>query len=301
MASLFSGNGVTGNKDLQLPLLPDPSKHDDILVPSEKLEFTVRLGTSLARGLAIDERKVRKELTTKGEKLSSSEQTPVSSRRPSPSPRHFERDEVLQLPSGPDPGRKISHHTSRHFPRQESQMARKFSRKESRDGRHLNRQESRKDTSTEARRESRKESRRSSMVRQTTMLHTYITDRETVNKHTSEMQSQRTHNIAGTSLPRRCNVTTLQRRCNDVVATLCVCWECQKRTFGRTIRIAERIFDSQGCNVSSCGQRRLRSDGAYSQVDLSTHFVRRTCQTVSFLTLRVSPFFSILSYRIRPN
>ena len=205
MASLFSGNGVTGNKDLQLPLLPDPSKHDDILVPSEKLEFTVRLGTSLARGLAIDERKVRKELTTKGEKLSSSEQTPVSSRRPSPSPRHFERDEVLQLPSGPDPGRKISHHTSRHFPRQESQMARKFSRKESRDGRHLNRQESRKDTSTEARRESRKESRRSSMVRQTTMLHTYITDRETVNKHTSEMQSQRTHNIA---------------RCSDVVTTL---------------------------------------------------------------------------------
>ena len=27
-----------------------------------------------------------------------------------------------------------------------------------------------------------------------------------------------------TSLQHRCNVTTLQRRCNDVVATLCVCW-----------------------------------------------------------------------------
>ena len=27
-----------------------------------------------------------------------------------------------------------------------------------------------------------------------------------------------------TSLQRRCNVTTLQRRCKDVDATLCVCW-----------------------------------------------------------------------------
>ena len=27
-----------------------------------------------------------------------------------------------------------------------------------------------------------------------------------------------------TSQQRRCNVTTLQRRCNDVVRTLCVCW-----------------------------------------------------------------------------
>ena len=24
---------------------------------------------------------------------------------------------------------------------------------------------------------------------------------------------------------RRCNVTALQRRCNDVVATLCICWD----------------------------------------------------------------------------
>ena len=34
----------------------------------------------------------------------------------------------------------------------------------------------------------------------------------------------RKHNVAGTSLHRRCNVTTLQRRYNDVVATLSVCW-----------------------------------------------------------------------------
>ena len=33
---------------------------------------------------------------------------------------------------------------------------------------------------------------------------------------------QQTHNVVTTSLQR--NVTTLQRRCNDVEATLCVCW-----------------------------------------------------------------------------
>ena len=37
--------------------------------------------------------------------------------------------------------------------------------------------------------------------------------------------SQQTHNISPTSLQRRCNVRTLQRRCNDVVRTLCVCWD----------------------------------------------------------------------------
>ena len=32
------------------------------------------------------------------------------------------------------------------------------------------------------------------------------------------------HIVPTTSLQRRCNVVTLQRRCKDVVATLCVCW-----------------------------------------------------------------------------
>ena len=36
---------------------------------------------------------------------------------------------------------------------------------------------------------------------------------------------QQTHNVTTTSLQRRCNVVTLHRRCNDVPATLCVCWE----------------------------------------------------------------------------
>ena len=40
--------------------------------------------------------------------------------------------------------------------------------------------------------------------------------------------SQQTRNVAGTSLQHRCNVRTLQRRCNAVVATLCVCWEYSK-------------------------------------------------------------------------
>ena len=37
--------------------------------------------------------------------------------------------------------------------------------------------------------------------------------------------SQQTHNVAKTSLQRRYNVVTLQRRCNDVVATFGVCWD----------------------------------------------------------------------------
>ena len=40
-----------------------------------------------------------------------------------------------------------------------------------------------------------------------------------------ELTAQQTHNVAGMSLQRRCNVTTLQRRCNDVLATVCACWE----------------------------------------------------------------------------
>ena len=36
--------------------------------------------------------------------------------------------------------------------------------------------------------------------------------------------SQQTHNVAGTSLLRRCNVKTLQRPGDDVVATVCICW-----------------------------------------------------------------------------
>ena len=37
-------------------------------------------------------------------------------------------------------------------------------------------------------------------------------------------RSRQTYIAVTTSLECRCNVTTLQRRCNDVVATLCVCW-----------------------------------------------------------------------------
>ena len=36
--------------------------------------------------------------------------------------------------------------------------------------------------------------------------------------------THQTHNVAARSLQRRCNVVTLQQRCNGVVATLCVCW-----------------------------------------------------------------------------
>ena len=37
--------------------------------------------------------------------------------------------------------------------------------------------------------------------------------------------SQQTQNAVTTSSLRHCNVTTLQRRCDDVVAKLCVCWD----------------------------------------------------------------------------
>ena len=36
--------------------------------------------------------------------------------------------------------------------------------------------------------------------------------------------SHEIHNVATTSLQRRCNVVTLQRRCKGVPSTLCVCW-----------------------------------------------------------------------------
>ena len=39
------------------------------------------------------------------------------------------------------------------------------------------------------------------------------------------LETKQTHNVLTTSLQRRCEVVMLQRRCNDVVATLCVCWE----------------------------------------------------------------------------
>ena len=45
--------------------------------------------------------------------------------------------------------------------------------------------------------------------------------------------AQQTHNVITMSLQRRCNVTTLQRRCNDVDATLCVCWEVSNLIFFR--------------------------------------------------------------------
>ena len=200
---------MADSKALQLPLLPDPGKHDDILLPTEKFEFTVRLGTSLARGHAADERTVRKELTTKFQQEHSSSiepspspsrrstpvqsprntegdkvlLSPTSSRRPTPSPRNFDGNKVFQFQSDFH-GNKTSHRRGsqqnlRQLSQQEFQDFHKLSRKESRDGRQFARQESRRDTSKENRRESRKESR-TNLLRQTTMLHTYITDRETV-------------------------------------------------------------------------------------------------------------------------
>ena len=44
------------------------------------------------------------------------------------------------------------------------------------------------------------------------------------NIYSKEQGTQQTHNVAGTSLQRRCNVLTLRRRCNDIVATVCVYW-----------------------------------------------------------------------------
>ena len=46
-------------------------------------------------------------------------------------------------------------------------------------------------------------------------------------RHKNPANTQRRYNVAATS--------TLQRRCNDVDATLCVCWEeepCRKKNYG---------------------------------------------------------------------
>ena len=45
------------------------------------------------------------------------------------------------------------------------------------------------------------------------------------------LPSQQTHNVTRTSLQRRCNVTMLQRCCNDVPATLYVCWDAPYITY----------------------------------------------------------------------
>ena len=190
---------MADSKTLQLPLLSDPGKHDDILVPTEKLDFAVRLGTSLARGHAVDERTVRKELSLKiqPEHPHSRELTPSpsrrstpsqsprkaecdgvflsppSSRRPTPSPRNFEGNKVFQFPAGFQGSKASIRRGSKQNLRQvteEVQEFHKFTRKETRDGRQF--------VGKENRRQSRKESRTN--LRQTTMLHTYITDTETV-------------------------------------------------------------------------------------------------------------------------
>ena len=41
-------------------------------------------------------------------------------------------------------------------------------------------------------------------------------------------ESQQTHNVATTALQHHCNVMMLQQRYNDVVGTLCVCWDSSK-------------------------------------------------------------------------
>ena len=46
--------------------------------------------------------------------------------------------------------------------------------------------------------------------------------------------SQQTHNVATTSLQCRCNVLTLQRRCNDVVALLG--WSLRRRCNFKTLQ-----------------------------------------------------------------
>ena len=51
------------------------------------------------------------------------------------------------------------------------------------------------------------------------------------------VSTQQTHNVATTSLQRRCNVVTLQWRCKDVVITLCVCWGDLLCSLNKTKRI----------------------------------------------------------------
>jgi len=66
-------NGVTKSRrtsEFQMPLLPDPGKGE--LPGVEPLDFSVRLGNTLARGLDADSRRVEKELTRMCRRQSSS-------------------------------------------------------------------------------------------------------------------------------------------------------------------------------------------------------------------------------------
>ena len=58
------------------------------------------------------------------------------------------------------------------------------------------------------------------------------------------IHTQQSHSAAGTSLQRRCNVTTLQLRCNDVVATFYISWDrctCTTPPSGHTTFIQRRL------------------------------------------------------------
>ena len=46
--------------------------------------------------------------------------------------------------------------------------------------------------------------------------------------------TQQTHNVVNTLLQRGCNITKVQPRCNDVDATLCICWVFTKSLFATT-------------------------------------------------------------------
>ena len=69
---------------------------------------------------------------------------------------------------------------------------------------------------------------------------------------TEDVHTQQTYNVAITSLQRRCNVVTLQRRFNDVPATLCVCW-----VYGTNILIQTQNMSRNSRAKIVCTRRKI--------------------------------------------
>lgn len=80
---------------LQMPQLPDPGRNEDNFVESEKLDFSVRLGSTLARGQEKDSKSLKRQLSIQAKQARDS----VSSELRARNHRHSENRISPRYPS----------------------------------------------------------------------------------------------------------------------------------------------------------------------------------------------------------
>ena len=86
--------------------------------------------------------------------------------------------------------------------------------------------------------------------------------------------TQQIHDVATTSLQRRC-VVTLQRRCNDVVCLLDIA---QQETNSCVCVCVHTGATSGNVPLDMCAQRRFWSNCAHAQFDQQLHFYSQGCR-----------------------